>query len=211
MIVEVIENAVSVPFMMAPETMKMKVNYEGVILTNIDVIDAPEEGRPNKVTFSDTSKGRNDEGNAVFLHNIREVARTCKEWKTQVYYEADKLTVENAKALLTGNTSKEALFVIHGFNTLVSFHLLDCKFANEKAKKVYIVPICWSSEENKSPFEYFKDKGHNRAPDFALKKAVAGPMKELLHGDDDPSILCHSSEYICISYLPMSYDMCLTQ
>lgn len=205
MIVEVTENAVSVPFMMTPETMKMKVNFEGVILTNIDVIDAPEEGRPNKVTFNDTTKVRNDDGNAVFLHNIREVARTCEEWKTQVYYEADKLTTEKAKALLTGN-SKEALFVIHGFNTPVSFHLLDCKFA--KAKNVHIVPICWSS---KTPFDYFKDKGYNRAPDFALKKAVACPMKELLGGDNDPSILYHSSEYIFISYLPMLYDIFLTQ
>ena len=101
MIVEVTENnAVSVPFMMTPETMKMKVNYEDVILTNINVIDAPEEGRPNKVTFSDTSKGRQDNDNAVFLHNIREVARTCEEWKTQVYYEADKLIVKTQRIFL---------------------------------------------------------------------------------------------------------------
>ena len=58
--------------------------------------------------------------------------------------------------------------------------------------------ICWSSEEKKTPFDYFKDEGYNRAPDFALKKAVADPMKELLGGDNDPSIHCHSSEYIFI-------------
>ena len=36
-------------------------------------------------------------------------------------------------------------------------------------------------------------------------------MKELLGGDNDPSILCHSSKYIFISYLPMSFDIFLTK
>ncbi|GFH55499.1 hypothetical protein CTEN210_11975 [Chaetoceros tenuissimus] len=58
------------------------VNDGGVILTTIDVTDAPEEGRPNKVTFSDTTKGRNDDDDAVSLHNIREVARTGEGWAT---------------------------------------------------------------------------------------------------------------------------------
>ena len=179
---------------MTRETMKMKVNYGGVILTTIDVTDAPEEGRPNKVTFSDTTKGRSDDDDAIFLHNIREVARTGKGFATQVDYEADKLTVEEAKELLAQD-SRKVLFVIHGFNTQASFHLLDCTFANEKAKKVQIVPICWPSEGN--PFNYFEDKGYSRAAGFALKKAMAGPMKELLAGDMKASILSHSSEYIC--------------
>ena len=185
----------------------MTVNYEGVILTTIDVTDAPEEGRPNKVTFSDTTKGRNDDDDAVFLHNIREVARTGEGWATQVDYEADKLTVEEAKELLA-QYSRKVLFVIHGFNTPASFHLLDCTHANEKAKKVQIVPICWPSEGKGTPFDYFEDKGYSRAAGFALKKAMAGPMKELLAGDMKASILCHSSKYIMsICNFAISYDI----
>lgn len=40
---------------------------------------------------------RNDDDDAVFLQNIREVG---EGWATQVDYEADTLTVEEAKELL---------------------------------------------------------------------------------------------------------------
>lgn len=177
---------------MTPETMKMKVNYDGVILTTIDVQDAPTEGRPNRVTFSDTTKGRKDDDDAVFLHNIHEVARTGEGYGTKVDYEADRLTTKDAMALLAQD-SRKVLFVIHGFNTQASFHLLDCTFANEKAKNVHIVPISWPSEGKM--LDYFEDKGYSKAAGFALQKSMKGPMKDLLAGDIKASILCHSSEY----------------
>jgi len=155
------------------EYMSAKVNYDKVVLTTIDVVSAPTEENPKRVTFSDLSQSKKNDDDAIFIHNIREVSRgPGVGWDTKVDFEADSLTYSEALEIVDNNSAgKKVLFVIHGFGTEGSFHLVDCKnvTTHYDFTKIYIIPVIWPSLGSSGIFDYFDDRKYSREAGRALK------------------------------------------
>lgn len=173
------------------------VNYEGVVLTSIDVVASPTDENPKRVTFSDSTGAALDDKDSVFLCNIKEISRgKGKGWDVSVDFEATVLTPLEAHAMLSSkieaNEEKEkVLFVIHGFNTNASFHLADCSLAKPKFVKTHIIPIIWPSEGKGSYFKYREDRSFSKVAGNALK-SMKGPLQKFRDMGLRSSIVAHS-------------------
>lgn len=180
---------------MVEESMKKIVNYDGLVLTSIDVESSPTEDKLNRVTFSDATLGSREDKDAVFLRNIREVSRKGEGWKTVVDFEAELVTFEEALAAATAGTDKcskrKPFFVVHGFNTNASFHLLDCLQAQSKLSKAYIIPVIWPSTGSGSLFDYKTDRALSKAAGESFRSSMLEPMRALT-AVGGASIMCHS-------------------
>lgn len=177
---------------MTEKSMDEKVVYDGLVLTSIDVV--PDPDNPKRVTFNDNTIGCVDDRESVFLCNVTEISRKGKGWAVEVEFEADLLTTEEVVARLKLKASdqhKKALFVIHGFNTNASYHLLDCKMAKPKFTKTHIVPVIWPSQGKGGLFDYFDDKKYSKAAGQALQ-SMKEPLKDLRNAGVRSSIVCHS-------------------
>jgi len=162
------------------------VNYDGIVLTSIDVVKSPTAESPNRVTFSDLTVGSVEDDDALFIHNIREIKRgEGVGWDTTIDFEADELTLEEACAVI--GSEKKALFVIHGFSSQASFHLADCRHAGHKFKKTNLIPVIWPSEGKCGLFDYRNDKKLSKGAGKALQ-SMKGPIQKL----GSASIVCHS-------------------
>jgi hypothetical protein len=185
------------PGMMDTASMKTTVNYSDVVLTTIDVVDAPTGDNPKRVTFSDATVGAIDDKDAVFLCNIREVSREGEGYQTIVEFEADKLSISEAvnaiKEKLDKTGYSKALFVVHGFNTNASFHLLDCLNANPMFTKNYVIPVMWPSQGKSSAWEYKNDQKFSKSAAHALQNTLKEPL-EAMTGKYSVSLVCHSSK-----------------
>jgi len=173
------------------DSMLAKVNYDGLVLTSIDVVPSPTDERPHRVTFSDNTQGMTDDDDAVFIHNIRELSRTGTGWDTAIDFEADKLTTEEAGVIIGENKGeKKALFVVHGTNTTAGFHLVDCNNAitHYPFARTHPVPVIWPSEGKMTLLNYFEDKSISKAAGESLS-SIEHTIKNL---ETRASIVCHS-------------------
>jgi len=181
------------PTVMTADSMKAKVVYDGIVLTSIDVKASPTDENPQRVTFSDKTNGSTTDKDAVFIHNIKEIAREGEGYGTLVDFEATVLSPSEAVAMIEAvedesGKPKKALFCIHGFNTSASYHLADCLFAKPKFTKVQLIPVIWPSEGEGSYFKYREDRSYSSAAGKALQ-SMKGPLNSLSCGT---SIVCHS-------------------
>jgi len=181
---------------MTNESLDAPVNYEGIVLTTIDVVASPIEGNAMRVTFSDTTRGRENDDDAVFLHNIREVNRGEIKGKIMIDFEANKLTPEEARAMINEST-KKALFMIHGFATRAGYHLADSLNAikSNNFVKTLLVPIIWPSQDFSGLEEYRDDQELSKAAGKALQSMIK-PMEGLR-----ASIVSHSMGNRALRYM----------
>ena len=178
---------------MTNESLDAPVNYEGIVLTSIDVVDSPIEGNDMRVTFSDTTKGRENDDDAIFLHNIREVGRSVIKKQIMIDFAADRLTPEEAHAMIT----KKVLFVVHGFATRAGYHLADSLNAlkSNKFVKTLLVPIIWPSNDFADYFTYRDDRELSKTAGKALQSMIK-PMEGLR-----ASIVSHSMGNRVLRYM----------
>lgn len=161
-----------------------RINYEGLVLTSIDV--KPIDGQPNRVKFSGKIKGKKDDDDAVFLKNV--IQTNDRDEDGERLFEAVKVSVSEAKKIIDKASEDgrgKPLFCIHGFNVQPGSHLNSCKKHQVKFNqgKFMLVPVIWPSDGGVS--NYLGDRyGNSMGAGEALKSLKKGfdcfPSKSLL-------------------------------
>ena len=152
-------------------------SYDGLVLTSIDVIEAPTEGRPNRVEFpGHLAKGTSDDKTAYFLRNVKEARRE----NGGLVLEADKVDISNLEA----SRMKKPLFCIHGFNVSAEDHLMACQKAQESSEKFNPIPVIWPAKGEGRTSYFGKRKTESVGAGTALKtltKFIGKFPKKSLH------------------------------
>ena len=161
-----------------------RISYDGLVLTSIDVKRAVD--KPGFVTFSGGKAGKADDDSATFLRNVKQI--NDRDEDGERIFEAEKLTVQQAKAILSGDGGKKPLFCVHGFNVSPGSHLKNLK--NEAKKfnkgKFTLVPVIWPSAG--SVIKYWTDRDQSASgAGKAFKNFKAG-----INAFPQKSLLCHS-------------------
>lgn len=173
------------------------MNYNGLVLTTIDVQKAPDSDR---VRFSGSIQGTETDTTATFLTNVTEISRN--------QFEADEVSVEKAKDIIQqrdgGEGSAESssikpLFCIHGFWVEPGTHL---KSIAEEQKNLFdrgqfmLVPVIWP---NKGGVRYGRDRvkaspGAGRALQSLKNEIDSFPRKSLLCHSMGNNVLRHAAD-----------------
>merc|ERR1712038_182980 len=185
----------STPTLMAAFERTLRREYEGLVLTSIDV----QKVNGNTVRFNGSIRGEANDKTATFLKNVREINKDQGWWRRigsvfdsgERIFEAETVTVEDAKEIMDKNSSDgkgQPLFCVHGFNVEPGDHLDNMKTQSNKFDqgKFTLVPVIWPSEGGLA--EYDTDRRRNAA-------GAANAFKTLKQGVDSfpsSSLLCHS-------------------
>jgi len=160
-----------------------RTNYEGLVLTTIDVVDAPNS---NKVRFSGAIQGSESDTTATFLSNVKQINDT--DASGQRLFEADRVSVDEAKNIIQElDGGCKPLFCIHGFWVEPGGHLKDIaeKQKNFNEGRFMLVPVMWP---NKGGIKYGRDR--------VKASPGAGEALRILKNEMDSfprkSLLCHS-------------------
>lgn len=110
-----------------------RINYDGVVLTSINVKKKP--GTDKTVTFSGSIKGSADDQTTTFLHKINQINDKDEDGKR--LFQAETLTVAEAKKIINkggeGGNEGKPLFCIHGFSVQPGNHLKNLNNLNKKS------------------------------------------------------------------------------
>jgi len=162
-----------------------RINYDGVVLTHINVKERPGT---DIVTFSASIKGSADERTTQFLHKIHQINDKDEDGKR--LFQAETITVAEAKKIINeggeGGNEGQPLFCIHGFTVQPGGHLKNLNNLNKKKftkGKFILVPVIWPS----SKFKYWVD----RETSMRAGKAFAA-LKDRINSFPSKSLLCHS-------------------
>lgn len=182
------------------------VCYDDIVLTTIKVENSPTVGKPNRVTFSESST--KSSSTAVFirkLNKIEEHVLRGQKWNT---YEAEKLDPEQAQILINeesendveksfdSNFNRKVLFTIHGFSTKPHSHLARCQLYGDKFQKFKLIPIIWPCRSLTEPIEE-KDSGPEACLNIRNIERVTGLFSKsiMVHGIENRLLrkFAHSS------------------
>ena len=187
-----------------------KLYFPGIIVTSIDYQEEPAPNRPNRVTFAEYTVGNEDKNlkgsereehnenlvdEATFMHNIKHIAG--KDEKGKRKYEADKLSIEEAKKVFVEKYGEKCvpLFAVHGYNNEAGDVMKDCAKAQEDFDKTdplqtAVIPVLWANAG--STTAYYKDK-YDNTPE--AKKEFQLMFEDVLaHANtfERKNLMCHS-------------------
>jgi len=165
------------------------MNYEGLVLTTIDVVDAPNSDR---VRFSGSIQGSESDTTATFLSNVKEMKETGM-------FEADRVSVDQAKSIIRESYGgSKPLFCIHGFWTEPGTHLKDVakKQENFNEGRFMLVPVIWP---NAGGVKYGRDRvkaspGAGKALQTLKTEIDSFPRKSLLCHSMGNNVLRHAAD-----------------
>lgn len=114
-----------------------RITYDGLALTSIDVVPSPKGG--NWVRFSGSIEGSAADKNIKQINN--------KDESGQRLFEAERVTVREAKQIIEDSKRGKPLFCIHGFTVQPGDHLKILNNAASKFNqgKFMLVPVIWPS------------------------------------------------------------------
>jgi len=160
------------------------MNYNGLVLTTIDVVPVPES---NRVRFSGAIVGSESDITATFLNNIQQINDKDKDGKR--LFEADRVSVVEAQKIIKEQDgSCKPLFCIHGFYVEPGRHLQDIKDQardNFDQERFMLIPVIWPTAGGAL---YGADREEASPGAGRALKA----LKEELDSFPHKSVMCHS-------------------